>query len=186
MNALIYNQDSRLTIRKPNGLEWDYDNVDKPDLGFDYEVLIYEDIEVKILKWEDGKCFDDQEKEPISDSEKDAIELYIDNAEPPLGYNLNTQFINRLESVVIDYTNATAQQYGMYDLNYANIAGREGSNHPRRADARRTLEYFDAIWSVFETVANEIQQTREDTLKPLDDYLAAFPDPMVTPDSRTG
>lgn len=186
MNALIYNQDSRLTIRKPNGLEWDYDNVDKPDLGFDYEVLIYEDIEVKILKWEDGKCFDDQEKEPISDSEKDAIELYIDNAEPPLGYNLNTQFINRLESVVIDYTNSTAQQYGMYDLNYANIAGREGSNHPRRADARRTLEYFDAIWSVFESVANEIQQTREDTLKPLDDYLAAFPDPMVTPDSRTG
>lgn len=186
MNALVYNQDSRLTIRKPNGLEWDYDNVDKPDLGFDYEVLIYEDIEVKILKWEDGKCFDDQEKEPISDSEKDAIELYIDNAEPPLGYNLNTQFINRLERVVIDYTNETAQQYGMYDLNYANIAGREGSNHPRRADARRTLEYFDAIWSVFESVANEIQQTREDTLKPLDDYLAAFPDPMITPDSRTG
>jgi len=186
MNALIYNQDCRLTIRKPNGLEWDYENVDKPDLGFDYDVLIYEDIEVKILKWEEGKDFDEQEKVHITDDEKDAIEMYIDNAEPPLGYSLNTQYINRLEGVVIDYTNGTAQQYGMYDLNYANIAGREGSNHPRRSDARRTLEYFDAIWTVFESVANEITQTREDTLKPFEDYLSAFPDPMVTPDSRTG
>ena len=187
MNALIYTENGKLIIRKPNGLEWEYENVDQPELGFDYEVLVYDDIEVKILKWNDEiRDFEGQEKSILTDEDKRSIELYIENSEPPLGYNLNTQYVNRLEHTISQYTQATSELYGMVDLYYATYAGREGSNHPRRADARRTLEYFDAIWSVFETVANEIQQTREDTLKPLDDYLAAFPDPMVTPDSRTG
>ena len=73
----------------------------------------------------------------------------------------------------------------MYDLLYATVAGREGSNHPRRSDARRALEYFDNIWFCFENVVEEIRQTREDTLKDLSHYLGAIPDPLVTPDSRS-
>ena len=73
----------------------------------------------------------------------------------------------------------------MYDLLYATAAGREGSNHPRRSDARRALEYFDNIWFCFENIVSEIQQTREDTLKSFDQYASAIPDPLVTPDSRS-
>ena len=93
MNALIYTEDCKLIIRKPNGLEWEYENTDKPDLGFDFDVLIYQDIEVKVLNWEEGKSFEEQEKTALEGSDKDAIELYIENAEPPLGYSLNKQFI---------------------------------------------------------------------------------------------
>ena len=49
MNALIYTESGKLIIRKPNGLEWEYENVDQPELGFDYEVLVYDDIGLAAL-----------------------------------------------------------------------------------------------------------------------------------------
>ena len=58
MNMFIYDENGNLTIRKPNGLEYSFNNTDKPDLGFEYDVVVYDDIEVKILKWEENKCFD--------------------------------------------------------------------------------------------------------------------------------
>ena len=58
MNALIYCDFGNLFIRKPNGLEWSFENTDRPELGFAYDVLVYDDIEVKILKWEVDKPFD--------------------------------------------------------------------------------------------------------------------------------
>ena len=48
MNALIYCENGNLTIRKPNGLEWQHEQVDKPELGFEYDVLVYDDIECKV------------------------------------------------------------------------------------------------------------------------------------------
>tara|TARA_A200000159_G_scaffold131226_1_gene128270 strand:+ start:27 stop:590 length:564 start_codon:yes stop_codon:yes gene_type:complete len=187
MNALIYTESGKLIIRKPNGLEWEYENVDQPELGFDYEVLVYDDIEVKILKWNDEiRDFEGQEKSILTDEDKRSIELYIENSEPPLGYNLNTQYVNRLEQTIAGYTQATSELYGMIDLYYATYAGREGSNHPRRADARRVLEYCDTAYSCFSQIAQEIMSTREDTLKHYDDYLSTIPEPLVLPDSRTG
>ena len=49
MNALVYCEFGNLLVRKPNGLEYRFENVDKPDLGFDFDVLVYDQIEVKIL-----------------------------------------------------------------------------------------------------------------------------------------
>ena len=46
------------------------------------------------------------------------------------------------------------------------------------SDARRVLEYYDAVWNVYMNVANEIQSTREDVLKPYDDYAASIPGPQ--------
>ena len=89
MNMLIYDENSILRIRKPNGLEFSFENTDRPDLGFEFDVLIYDDIEVKILKWEDGKSFDQQTKDPLTETDKDSIETYIENSEPPMGSNLN-------------------------------------------------------------------------------------------------
>lgn len=187
MNALIYTEDGKLIIRKPNGLEWEYENVDQPELGFDYEVLVYDDIEVKILKWNDEiRDFEGQEKSPLSDEDKRSIELYIENSEPPLGYNLNTQYINQLEQTVNQYVQTTAELYGMLSVYFATYAGREGSNHPRRADARRVLEYSDTTYSCFSQLASEIMGTREDTLKDYEEYISVIPEPLVLPDSRTG
>ena len=62
-NALVYTEDNKLWIRKPSGLNYEFVNVDKPELGFDYEVLIYDDIEVKVEKWDDSKGNFDSQKQ---------------------------------------------------------------------------------------------------------------------------
>ena len=76
MNALIYCENGNLWIRKPNGLEWEHKNVDKPELGFEYDVLIYDDIECKVEKWNDEVELEQQDRLPLSETEKDAIEIY--------------------------------------------------------------------------------------------------------------
>ena len=73
MNSLIYTEDSKLIVRKENGLQYDFQNVDRPELGFDFDVLVYDDVE-EILKWEDGKCFDEQEHTALSEEDKLSIE----------------------------------------------------------------------------------------------------------------
>ena len=50
-NALVYCENRNLFIRKPNGLEYDFENVDKPALGFEFDVVVYDDMEVKILEY---------------------------------------------------------------------------------------------------------------------------------------
>ena len=60
------------------------------------------------------------------------------------------------------------------------IAAREGSAHPHRSNARRVLEYVDALAGVAESVYKEIAITREDTLKSLEDYLLQLPPPNDT------
>ena len=65
MNALVYCEFGNLLVRKPNGLEYRFENVDKPDLGFDFDVLVYDQIEVKILEWDKDKPFDEQDTQPL-------------------------------------------------------------------------------------------------------------------------
>ena len=60
----IYDEHGNLTIRKPNGLEYSFNNTDKPELGFEYQVIVYDDIEVKIV---DGK------KEYVSKTKQKSI-----------------------------------------------------------------------------------------------------------------
>ena len=64
MNALIYCENGNLTIRKPNGLEWQHEQVDKPELGFKYDLdngvslsVAYFDAEMKAGQ-EDGLVFE--------------------------------------------------------------------------------------------------------------------------------
>ena len=49
MNAFIFTEDNNLHITKPNGLRFQFENVDKPNLGFEYDVVIYDKEEFKIL-----------------------------------------------------------------------------------------------------------------------------------------
>ena len=178
MNMFIYDENGNLTIRKPNGLEYSFNNTDKPDLGFEYDVVVYDDIEVKIFKWEENKCFDDQTKINLNESEIDAIETYIDNSAPPDNVNLNNQYSQNLNNMCKDYVFQQCESYGFTDMLDVLASSREGSNHPLRSDARRVLEYYDAVWNVYVNVANEVNSTREDVLKDFEHYSSQIPTPQ--------
>lgn len=177
MNAFIYCEFGNLFIRKPNGLEWRHEQVDRPELGFEYEVIIFDDIEVKIEKWKEGEDLDSQDKLPLSEAEKDAIESYIDNSEPPNGISLNQQYVGRVADVARNNVGQQTHKHGFDDMVEVLYAAREGSAHPHRSNARRILEYADAVYNIAEGVYREISITREDTLKPLEDYLLQLPPP---------
>lgn len=177
MNMLIYCENGNLTIRKPNGLQYTFENTDKPELGFHYDVLIYDDVECKIMEWDDSKPFEEQQSIALNEAEVDAIETYIENSVPPEHVNLNQQFANDLNNVCHDYIRQMAETYGFTNEVDIAVAGREGSNHPYRSDARRVMEYYDAVWNCYVNVANEIRSTREDTLRQYEDYLNQIPQP---------
>jgi len=182
MNRLIYTENNQLIIRKPNGLEWDYENVDKPELGFDYDVLVYDDIEVIVENYDHSKCWDDNDKRPLTDSEKQAVEQYIENSEPPIGVTLNNQYVEDLNKYVKFNIKEFTEKYGFDDLTEVTFAGREGSNHPYRSNARRVMEYADAQYVIYDGLVNEIFATREDHLKQLEDYQNQLPVPNTIPD----
>ena len=81
--VLIYDAQNTLVIVKENGLRIIYQNVDKPELGFDYEGLIYDQDEFKILKVNPDN-WDASEKHPLTDEDRDNIERFIDDAEAPM------------------------------------------------------------------------------------------------------
>ena len=129
------------------------------------------DIECKVEKWVEGTILEEQDKLPLSETEKDAIEAYIENAEPPNGVNLNQQYIGRIAEIVRSNSISQCEKYGFDDMIEVLMASREGSAHPHRSNARRVLEYVDAVANVAEGVYREIAITREDTLKSLEDYI---------------
>jgi len=182
MNALIYTEDQKLIIRKPNGLQYEFDNTDQPELGFDFDVLVYDDIEIVIEKWDDDKCFDDQVKRPLTNPEKEIIENYIENSEPPAGVTLNNQYVQDLVEEVKGNIANFLDNYGFDDLTEVTFAGREGSNHPYRSNARRVLEFADSQYVIYDQLVNEIFATREDHLKPIQDYLNQLPQASLLPD----
>tara|TARA_B100001996_G_scaffold347217_1_gene304609 strand:+ start:359 stop:928 length:570 start_codon:yes stop_codon:yes gene_type:complete len=185
-NALIFTEDNNLFVRKPNGLEYEFQNVDRPELGFEYEVLVYDDIEVKIMKWNREVNFDMQEKTELSDAEKEMVEQYIANSEPPMGTSLNNQIMEQINGQVTNFLLETIDIHGFTDLAEVTFAGREGSNHPSRSNARRVMEYGDALYNIFYQICNEIKATREDSLKEFDEYMQHIPNPTKLPDHPQG
>lgn len=183
MNALIYCESGNLFIRKPNGLEYKFDNVDRPALGFDFDVLIYdESFEIKIMNWDVTKPFEEQEKVNLNPDEMEMIEMYISNSEPPEGITLANQFISDLRCHVKDRIDNMTQTYGFDDLIEVVYAGRDSSNHPKRSNARRVLEFADSINCVFYDVADDISRTREDHLRNFEEYIAILPEIGNLPD----
>ena len=175
MNCLVYCENSNLFIRKPNGLEYQFDNVDAPALGFKYDVIVYDDIEIKIENWDDSKSFEQQEQLPLTESDIQAVEDYIKISEPPVGVTLQSQYAGRLKDLEGDAIQSSLQTWGFSSVDYVLASARSGSNHPQRSNARRVLEYFDAVGTVIDGIINEIYATREDILKPFEDYMSAIP-----------
>lgn len=184
MNMFIYDPEGSLQIRKPNGLEYGVDKVDKPDLGFEYDVLVYDQEEFKIVSWKADTCFDEQEKSPLTDEEKDAVEQYIENSVPPLGHTLGQQYVNKITDRVRQTQEMAANEYGFDSFHEAVYAGRQGSNHPYRANARMVLEFVDALYCQLDLIINEISQTREDYLKDISHYVVKLPSSAAAEDNR--
>ena len=174
-NALVFCENRNLYVRKPNGLEYEFENVDKPALGFEFDVVIYDDIETKILKWDPAISFEEQEHIPLTEDEKAMCEQYIDNSEPPEGCNLHNQYANKLADFVRGEHDEIAEIYGFNSLTTVLIAGREGSNHPLRGNARRVLEYIDNTHTILYNVTDEIFATKEDLLQDFDHYVRQIP-----------
>ena len=184
MNQLIFTEDNNLHITKPNGLRYQYENVEKPNLGFEFDVVIYDmqEGEYKIVNYNDEIPFEEQEKTALDDSEMDAIEQFINQSEPPTGVCLNNQFMSDIENATRERINACSNHYRFEDFTECVYAGREGSNHPYRSEARRVMEFADAIWSICFSTQEEINATREDHLKPFEEYVHILPD-AVMPDN---
>ena len=178
MNAFIFTEDNNLHITKPNGLRFQFENVDKPNLGFEYDVVIYDKEEFKILNYDDSKSFDEQERQPLEGSDRDSIENYIDNSEPPHGVSLNNQIVDDVYGHAQQLIGEMADTQRFRDIYDATYAGREGSNHPFRSDARRVLEYADSVYVCLVQVTEEIQATREDHLKGTEENISLIPTPF--------
>ena len=179
-NALVFCENRNLFIRKPNGLEYDFQNVDKPALGFEFDVVIYDEMESKVMSWDFSKSFDDQEHIELTPEEKEMIEQYISNSEAPEGVNLQIQFVNQLGDYINGQHDEIAEIYGFRNLQIVIIAGREGSNHPLRGNARRVLEYIDNTHSIFYSMIDEIFATKEDLLQPFEHYVRQIPTAIMS------
>ena len=136
------------------------------------------------MKWNNEVNFDMQEKTNLTDAEKQMIEQYIDNSEPPMGVSLNSQIIKKLYDMVNNYISESLDLHGFSDLAEVTFAGREGSNHPHRSNARRVMEYGDAVYNILDQITGEIIATREDIVKPLEDYAQHIPAPTGIPDHQ--
>jgi hypothetical protein len=143
---------------------------------------LYDEDEFKIVNWDEDKPFEEQQQESLNENEKKLLEQYIANSEPPEGVSLVSQIVNRLGDMVDDHVNNMGNDNGFGDFMAAVYAGREGSNHPHRSNARRVLEFADAQHTILADVSSEVHSTREDFLKSFDDYARMFPTPTTLPD----
>ena len=84
--------------------------------------------------------------------------------------------------MVNNYITESLDLHGFSDLAEVTFAGREGSNHPHRSNARRVMEYGDAIYNILDQITAEIIATREDIVKPVDEYAQHIPQPTGIPD----
>ena len=164
MNALVFTENNDLKITKPNGLRYEFNNVDKPSLGFDFDILVYDgDEHWRIEKFDDSKLFEEHEQIALTDEQMSAVEVYIDASEPPLGVNLNDQLIDRLYDFQDNRLNEIASDYGFRDINECSWVGRHGSNHPKITD----------------TLIKEIEVTSEEMLKTFEEYTPYYPTPFL-------
>jgi hypothetical protein len=180
MNVLIFTEDNTLKIQKPNGLRYEFENVDKPNLGFDFDVIVYEEHhEHKIVNWDDEKDFDNQKIDELTEDEMKSIELFIESSEPPLGTSLNNQHIDDIYRHEKGVVNDVVDKYGFDDFIECIYAGREQSNHPSRRDARLVMEFADACAQVTKNLCMEIEECSEDSLRPVEYYFEQYPTPYL-------
>ncbi len=161
---LIYDHDNVLHITNERGLRWNYDKADKPQFSFDYDYLFY--IEQDDLF--EIELNDDTSE--ITDEQKSEILEYINLLEPPLKLTLANQFIDDLNEETLRRINHVYEDIANPVCRFTckaevMIAGREGSQDPRRQIARRIMEWSDFAHGICERIVEELKQTLDEDLK---------------------
>ena len=172
---LVYDHENVLHITNEKGLRWEYDKTDKPQFSFEYDYLFYIPHD-DMFEIELGDETINLTEENIAE-----IEEYIRLCDAPLSITLAKQFIqdlyentkDRVRAVGIE-VNDIANFENMTDVM---IAGREGSQDPRRQIARRYMEWSDFAHGINERLAEELRKTLDEDLQEFDHYLNQLPRP---------
>tara|TARA_B100000965_G_scaffold403778_1_gene432788 strand:- start:778 stop:1410 length:633 start_codon:yes stop_codon:yes gene_type:complete len=176
---LVYDHDNVLHITNEKGLRWNYDRADKPQFGFDYDYLFYVPVD-------DTYEFElNGEKEPLNEEAQEEVKEYIKLCEPPLELTMSKQFIEDIQDQVRGRQRRAMENLGFFEFENTveiMIAGREGSNDPRRQIARRFLDWNDFLIGTAYRICEEINATVDEDLKEFDDYCNEIPD---TPPEET-
>ena len=173
---LIYDHDNVLHITNDKGLRWNYDKADKPQFSFDYDYLFY---------IEQDDCFEIElgdETSIITDEQKSEILEYLNLLEPPLKLTLAKQYIEDLQNETQERVSIIAKELEQHCRFESKadiiIAGREGSNDPRRQIARRMMEFSDFAHGLCERIVEELKKTLDEDLQDFNFYadnLAEIP-----------
>ena len=172
---LIYDHENVLHITNEKGLRWEYDKTDKPQFSFEYDYLFYIPHD-DMFEIELGDETINLTEENIAE-----IEEYIRLCDAPLSITLAKQFIQDLYENTKDRVRAAGIEVN--DIaNFENmtdvmIAGREGSQDPRRQIARRYMEWSDFAHGINERLAEELRKTLDEDLQEFDHYLSQLPRP---------
>ena len=160
---LIYDHDNVLHITNDRGLRWNYDKADKPQFSFDYDFLFYieQDNLFEIELGDDTSI--------ITDEQKSEIIEYINLLEPPLKLTLANQYIEDLQEQTIRRINFVYEDIACDVCRFPSsaeimIAGREGSQDPRRQIARRIMEWTDFAHGLCERIVEELKKTLDEDL----------------------
>ena len=172
---LIYDHENVLHITNEKGLRWEYDKTDKPQFSFEYDYLFYIPHD-DMFEIELGDETINLTEENIAE-----IEEYIRLCDAPLSITLAKQFIQDLYENTKDRVRVAGLEVN--DIaNFENmtdvmIAGREGSQDPRRQIARRYMEWSDFAHGINERLAEELRKTLDEDLQEFDHYLNQLPRP---------
>ena len=166
---LIYDHENVLHITNEKGLRWNYDKADKPQFTFDYDYLFYiEEDNLYEIEINDST-------EIMSDEQKVEIKEYINLLEPPLSLTLAKQYIddirNETKDRVLNALSMVNDHVSFHDRGDLMIAGREGSQDPRRQTARRVMEFQDFAYGLSERIIEELKETLDEDLKDFNHYL---------------
>ena len=166
---LIYDHENVLHITNEKGLRWNYDKADKPQFTFDYDYLFYiEEDNLYEIEINDST-------EIMSDEQKAEIKEYINLLEPPLSLTLAKQYIddirNETKDRVLNALSMVNDHVSFHDRGDLMIAGREGSQDPRRQTARRVMEFQDFAYGLSERIIEELKETLDEDLKDFNHYL---------------
>ena len=170
---LIYDHDNVLHITNDKGLRWNYDKADKPQFSFDYDSLFFieHDDLFEIELGDDTLILDEEQKVELKE--------YVSLCEPPLELTLSKQYMEDLIEEKMERIGWVVNEINDYS-NFADradlmIAGREGSQDPRRQIARRVMEWMDFTHGVVERICEELRMTIDSDLKDFDFYQESMP-----------
>ena len=167
---LIYDHDNVLHITNERGLRWNYDKADKPQFSFDYDFLFYIEQD-ELFEIELG-----DETSIMTEEQKVEIIEYVNLLEPPLSLTLANQYIKDLRNETIDKINYVHEEFSRGICGFDSaidvvIAGREGSQDPRRQVARRIMEWCDFAHGLCERMVEELGKTLDEDLKDFGHYM---------------